>query len=190
MVHRGPANFATHDVNHAICRALDGTKTSDLCSAMCIAENHFCDAMHFRYDLRSCCANPLRCRPRCKTLLLRKILAPIKIKSALPPPPPNPKYPPPKTRNFVDMAFSCRRTHVFQAPIKLAQPFLTPELRRPQDRRYLGGSASLFGITWGKCQLPFLWSGLLVKRRVREMVWEEPSNSTAEQLQPLSTNAQ
>ena len=36
----------------------------------------------------------------------------------------------------------------------------------------------------------FFWSGLLVKRRAREVVWEEPSNSTAEQLQPLSTNAQ
>ena len=33
---------------------------------------------------------------------LRKIPAPIKIKSALPPPL-NPKYPPPQTRNFMDM---------------------------------------------------------------------------------------
>ena len=31
----------------------------------------------------------------------------------------------------------------------LRNEFWTPEfLRRPQDRRYLGGSASLFGITW------------------------------------------
>ena len=36
-------------------------------------------------------------------VLVRKILAPIKIKSALPPQ--NPKYPPPKTRNFMDMVF-------------------------------------------------------------------------------------
>ena len=41
-------------------------------------------------------------------------------------------------------------------------------MRQPQDRRYLGGSASLESL--GKCQLPFLWSGLLVKRRVREVV--------------------
>ena len=25
------------------------------------ALNHLCDAMHFHYDLRSCCGNPLRC---------------------------------------------------------------------------------------------------------------------------------
>ena len=31
-------------------------------------------------------------------------------------------------------------------------------VRRPQDRRYLGGSASLLE-SLGKCQLPFLWSG-------------------------------
>ena len=39
---------------------------------------------------------------------IRKILAPIKIKSAFPPTPPPPKtqnYPPPKTRNFLDMVF-------------------------------------------------------------------------------------
>ena len=47
-------------------RASDGTKTSDLCSPMCIAENHLCDAKHFHSDLRSRCGNPLRCRPRYK----------------------------------------------------------------------------------------------------------------------------
>ena len=35
----------------------------------------------------------------------RKILAPIKIKSALPPPPKAQIPPPPKTRNFMDMVF-------------------------------------------------------------------------------------
>ena len=28
-------------------RASDWTKAGDLCSAMCVAENHLCDAMHF-----------------------------------------------------------------------------------------------------------------------------------------------
>ena len=59
----------------------------------------------------------------------RKIRAPIKIKSA-PPPPPKPKIPPPpKTRNFMDMGFSCRKNAFFQASIKLAQPFSAPELQ-------------------------------------------------------------
>ena len=55
-------------------RALDGTKTSDLCSAMCIAENHLCDAMHFHCDLHSHCGNPLRCRPRWEHRSLRVML--------------------------------------------------------------------------------------------------------------------
>ena len=41
------------------------SKTSDCCSAMCIAENHLYVAMHFHCDSRSGCGNPLRCRPRC-----------------------------------------------------------------------------------------------------------------------------
>ena len=61
---------------------------------------------------------------------IRKIRAPIKIKSALPPPPPqNPKYPPPKTRNFMDTGFPAERTHFFQVSIKLVRPFPAPELR-------------------------------------------------------------
>ena len=62
---------------------------------------------------------------------IRKILAPIKIKSALPPPPQKPKSPPPlpKTRNFMDMVFPAERTHFFQVSIKLAQPYPAPELR-------------------------------------------------------------
>ena len=61
----------------------------------------------------------------------RKILAPIKIKSALPPPQKKKqkKYPPPKTRNSMGIGFSCRKNACFQAPIKLAQPFPAPELR-------------------------------------------------------------
>ena len=52
------------------------------------------------------------CVPR-----LRKIPVPIKIKSALPlPPPQNPKYPPPKTRNFMDMGFPAERTHFSRRP--------------------------------------------------------------------------
>ena len=57
---------------------------------------------------------------------VRKIRAPIKIKSALPPPPPNP---PLKRRNFTDMVFPAERTHFFQVSIKLAHPFPAPELR-------------------------------------------------------------
>ena len=38
-------------------RRLLGPKTSDLCCAMCIAENHLCDAMHIHCDLRSRCGN-------------------------------------------------------------------------------------------------------------------------------------
>ena len=56
---------------------------------------------------------------------IRKILAPIEIKSALHPPP----NPPPKTRNFMDMAFPAERTHFCQASMKLAQPFPAPESR-------------------------------------------------------------
>ena len=43
--------------------------------------------------------------------------------------PPKPQIPPPKTRNFMDIVFSCRKNAFFQAPIKLAQPFPAPELR-------------------------------------------------------------
>ena len=43
--------------------SLDWAKTSDLCSAMCVAENYLCDAMRFHFDLRSRCGDPLRCRP-------------------------------------------------------------------------------------------------------------------------------
>ena len=47
------------------------------------------------------------------------------------PPPPKPKIPPPsKTRNFMDMGFSCRTDAFFQASIKLAHPFPAPELRK------------------------------------------------------------
>ena len=46
----------------------------------------------------------------------RKILAPIKIESALPPPPlPKAKYPP-KTRNFMDMGFPAERTQFSTCP--------------------------------------------------------------------------
>ena len=61
--------------------------------------------------------------------MVRKNLAAIKIKSALPPPPKT-QNPPPKTRSFMEkMGFSCRKSAFFQAPIKLAQPFPVPELR-------------------------------------------------------------
>ena len=56
--------------------------------------------------------------PICHIVTVRKIRAPIKIKS-----------PPPKMRNFMDMAFPAERTHFFRASIKLTQPFPAPELR-------------------------------------------------------------
>ena len=43
--------------------------------------------------------------------------------------PPQPKIPPPKTKNFMDMVFSCRKDSFFRASIKMAQPFPAPELR-------------------------------------------------------------
>ena len=50
--------------------------------------------------------------------LIRKILAPVKVKSALPPPPQkNPKYPPPpQTRNFMDMVSPAERAHFSRRP--------------------------------------------------------------------------
>ena len=68
-----------------------------------------------------------------KTTLFQKILAPIKIKSALPPPPKPKIPPPPKRRNFMDMAFSCRTDAFFQASIKLAQPFPAPKFKDFSD---------------------------------------------------------
>ena len=52
-----------------------------------------------------------------------------KNKIGTPPPPQTPKYPPPKTRNFMDMGFSCRKNAFFQPSIKLTHPFPAPELR-------------------------------------------------------------
>ena len=53
-----------------------------------------------------------------------------KNKIGTPPPPKDPKYPPPKTRNFMEkMGFSCRKNAFFQASIKLTHPFPAPELR-------------------------------------------------------------
>ena len=68
-------------------------------------------------------------RPSGKGRQIRKIRGPIKIKSALPPPFQTQNTPPPKTRNFMDMGFSCRKNAFFQASIKLTHPFLAPELR-------------------------------------------------------------
>ena len=57
---------------------------------------------------------------------VRKIPAPIKIKLALPNPPPqkkNPKYPDLKRGILWAWGFSCRKNQKSQTPIKLAQPF-------------------------------------------------------------------
>ena len=63
-----------------------------------------------------------------ESTFIRKILAPIKIKSALPPPPPNPKYPPPKTRNFMDMGFSCRTDAFFPGVHKIGAAISGPRI--------------------------------------------------------------
>ena len=44
---------------------------------------------------------------------LRKIRAPIKIKSALPPPPPNPKYPPPLKRGILWTQVFLQKERIF-----------------------------------------------------------------------------
>ena len=71
--------------------------------------------------------------PPCRSSF-RKILAPIKIKSALPPPAPKPNFqntlPPPNEEFYGhSRGFPAERRHFFQVSIKLAQPFPAPELR-------------------------------------------------------------
>ena len=69
--------------------------------------------------------------PNHKTLL-RKIPAPIKIKSALPPPCPktqNPKYPPPKTRNSMGMeVYSCRKNTKIPGAQKIGTTISGPRI--------------------------------------------------------------
>ena len=72
------------------------------------------------------CKLCLLCRNTSEVAYFRKIRAPIKIKSALPPPPPKTPH---KRRNFMDIGFPAERRHFFQVSIKLAQPFPAPELR-------------------------------------------------------------
>ena len=65
-------------------------------------------------------------------LLGEDILAPMKIKSAFPPPRPKKKtkIPPPFERGILRAwGFPAERTHFWRVPIKLAQPFPAPELR-------------------------------------------------------------
>ena len=58
---------------------------------------------------------------------VRKILAPVKIKSALHPPPQKNK---PQNEEFYGHGgFPAERRHFFQVSVKLAQPFPAPELR-------------------------------------------------------------
>ena len=52
-----------------------------------------------------------------------------KNKIGTPPPKKTQNSPPPKTRNFMDMALPAERTHFLQASIKLAQPSPAPELQ-------------------------------------------------------------
>ena len=61
----------------------------------------------------------------------RKFPAPIKIKSAPPPPSQKPKFPPPpENKEFYGHGgFPAERKQKLQAPIKLTHPFPAPELR-------------------------------------------------------------
>ena len=56
---------------------------------------------------------------------VRKIRAPIKIKSALSPPP---QKPPPKKGNFTDMVFPAERTHFFRVFHKIGAPISGPRI--------------------------------------------------------------
>ena len=60
----------------------------------------------------------------------RKIPAPIKIKSALPPSPPNPQYlPPRKTRNFIDMeVFLQKKSRNSRRPYKIGAAISGPRI--------------------------------------------------------------
>ena len=66
--------------------------------------------------------------------LIRKILAPIKIKSALPPPPPAQKKTnsvtpsPPKPRNFMGMGFYCRKNAIFPGAHKIGAAISGPRI--------------------------------------------------------------
>ena len=83
---------------------------------------------------------------------VRKILAPIQIKSALPPPKKKPKYPPPKTRNFMDMAFSCRKSAFFKAH-KIGAAISGPRIA---DKNYMDARIFLkFRLQW-HCDLKSL----------------------------------
>ena len=51
-----------------------------------------------------------------------------KNKIGLPSPPPNPKSPPPKPRNFMDMGFSCRKNACFRGVHKIDAPISGPRI--------------------------------------------------------------
>ena len=65
----------------------------------------------------------------------RKIRAPIKIKSALPPPKKKPKYPPPKTRILWTWVFSCRKNEFFPGVHKIGAPISGPRIA---DKKFYG----------------------------------------------------
>ena len=58
---------------------------------------------------------------------VRKIRAPIKIKSALPPPPQT-QIPPPKTRTFMDMGFFLQKERIFPGVHKIGAAISGPKL--------------------------------------------------------------
>ena len=68
--------------------------------------------------------------------IIRKILAPIKIKSALPPPPPQTQNTPsPKTRNFMDMAFFLQKERIFPGVHKIGAAISGPRIT---DKHFYG----------------------------------------------------
>ena len=62
----------------------------------------------------------------CKRTIIRKIRAPIKIKSALPPP--KPKIPPPKTRGILRTWFFLQKERIFPRVHKIGAPISGPRI--------------------------------------------------------------
>ena len=60
--------------------------------------------------------------------LVREILAPIKIKSALPPPPPNPKYPPSPKRGILWTWFFLQNGRIFPGVHKIGAAISGPRI--------------------------------------------------------------
>ena len=112
-----------------------------------------------------------KCRRRARkpTILtqIRKILAPIKIKSALPPPPPNSPPPPLKRGILWTWRFSCRKNAFFLGVHKIGAPISAPRIADKNFTdtrifliRYLSKGIQFPLCLQGRCPLS-LMKGLL-----------------------------